>query len=100
MKLRTYLLIAISNLLLVCVYAESNYNRTYGDAWYELEKKYPTPQRRYSRQQLNQARRRANNSLWMEQYGKSDPIYQSDQYQGRSSGYSSPYRSNKFGHHW
>ncbi len=61
--------------------------RSYGDAWYDLERKYPSPERRYSRRELDQARRRANNSLWMDTYGRRDPIYQSDQYRGRSSGY-------------
>jgi len=72
----------------------SKYGRSYGDAWYDLEKRYPSPERRYSRKELDQARRRANNSLWMEYYGDKDPIYKSDQYRGRSSGnYSQPYRN-------
>lgn len=57
------------------------------DAWYDPEKKYPSPERRYSRRKLDQGRRRANNSLWMDTYRWRDPIYQSDQYRGRSSGY-------------
>ncbi len=81
---------------------KSHNGRSYGDAWYELEKKYPSPERRYSRKDLDQARRRANNSLWMEQWGSKDPIYRSDQYRGRSSGgyNAQPYRSNRFGHQW
>ena len=73
---------------------QSKSGRSYGDAWYDLEKRYPSPERRYSRKELDQARRRANNSLWMEKYGYKDSIYKSDQYRGRSSGYySQPYRS-------
>ncbi len=64
--------------------------RSYGDAWYDLEKNYPSPEHRYSRKELDQARRRANNSMWMDTYGRGDPIYQSDQYRGRSNGYPSP----------
>ncbi|MDX2504483.1 MAG: hypothetical protein QNL62_08405 [Gammaproteobacteria bacterium] len=80
---------------------KSRYGRTYGDARYELEKKYPSAEHRYSRKELDQARRRANNSEWMQQWGKKDPIYKSDQYRGRSSGYySQPYRSNRYGHQW
>lgn len=89
---------------------QSSSGRTYGDAWYDLERKYPSPERRYSRRELDQARRRANNSLWMENNAHKDPIYQSDQYRGRSSGYnSSPYRYeqyrrnnnyNRYGHQW
>ena len=71
-------------------------SRSYGDAWYDLEKRYPSPERRYSRKDLDQARRRANNSLWMDSYGRKDPIYRSEQYNGRSSGYSQPYRSNRY----
>ena len=72
----------------------SQYGRSYGDARYDLEKRYPSPERRYTRKELEQARRRANNSLWMEYYGDKDPIYKSDQYRGRSSGYySQPYQN-------
>ncbi len=71
--------------------------RSYGDAWYDLERNYPSPERRYSRKELDQARRRANNSLWMDTYGRRDPIYQSNQYRGRSNGYSSqPYYPRRF----
>lgn len=66
-------------------------NQKYGDksrynAKYKLEKDYPAPHRRYSRQELDQARRRANNSTWMKYWGRKDPIYRSDQYRGRYSG--------------
>lgn len=97
MKLIYLLIITSLFLIAASSYAgdrTSKNGRTYGDAWYELEKKYPSPERRYSRKELDQARRRAGNSLWMRSYGHKDPIYQSDQYRGRSSrSYRDPYRS-------
>ena len=76
-------------------------HRSYGDNRYKLEKEYPSPERRYSRNDLDKARRRANNSVWMKHWGNKDPIYQSDQYRGRSSrSYSQPYRTNRWDHQW
>lgn len=107
MKISILVLFIISSLWFLCAQAgekQPQYGRTYGDAWYEMERRYPAPERRYSRKQLDQARRRANNSLWMERNSHKDPIYQSDQYRGRSSGYNStPYRyenNNRYGHRW
>lgn len=107
MKLFILVVITILSLMTIPFASAENkkakYGRTYGDTWYELEKKYPSPERRYSRKELDQARRRAGNSLWMEKYGRKDPIYRSDQYRGQSSrgyGYRQPYRYNRYGHRW
>ncbi len=86
--MKTLLLTTITAIALsVLANVAADGQRSYGDAWYDLETKYPSPERRYSRKELDQARRRANNSLWMDTYGRKDPIYQSNQYRGRSSGY-------------
>ena len=105
--MKPLILLIITSIFLITISSaiaedkKSRYGRTYGDSWYDLEKKYPSPERRYSRKELDQARRRAGNSLWMEKYGKKDPIYRSDQYRGQSSGgYRQPYRSNRYGHRW
>jgi len=62
---------------------------------YDLERDYPSPNRRYSRKELDRARIRANNSVWMDYYGRKDPIYQSNQYRGRGSSnyYPQPYQN-------
>lgn len=94
------LLIALSVLLfspILMAEKLKHHGKTYGDAWYQLEKQYPSPERRYSRKELERARLRANNRVWMEQWGSRDPIYQSDQYRGQSGRY---YRTNRFGHRW
>ena len=86
--MKTLLLTIISAIALSALgNVSADGRRSFGDAWYELERKYPSPERRYSRKELDQARRRANNPLWMDIYGRRDPIYQSDQYRGWSSGY-------------
>jgi len=77
-----------------------NKNRSYGDAMYDLERDYPSPNRRYSRKELDRARRRANNSVWMDYYGHKDPIYQSNQYRGQGSSnyYPQPYQNYNSGY--
>ena len=89
MSIKIMLMISASIILiyLISVTAEARDpdSMSFGDAWYKLEKNYPSPERRYSRKELDRARRRANNSLWMDTYGRRDPIYQSDQYWGSQS---------------
>lgn len=62
-------------------------DRASNNSEYRLEHDYPSGGHRYSREELDQARRRANNSTWLRYYGKNDPIYNSDQYRGISRGY-------------
>ena len=105
--MKQLILMIIASLFLITVTSASAENRksrsdqNYSDSRYKLEQDYPSPERRYSRKELDQARRRAGNSLWMKQYGRKDPIYQSDQYRGRSSGnYRRSYRNNRYDRRW
>ncbi len=83
--MKILLLTSISAIALTSLLnASAEGRRSFGDAWYDLEKQYPSPERRYTRKELDKARRRANNPLWLKTYGRRDPIYQSDQYRGRS----------------